>query len=174
MSLTWNGNILDRHGLRYRIRTRDAEDNGTATGLMLNRGLSFADIRARLGAHAAGGTRSLFVVRAGSAGDIEALVVTEGAVDALSLAQIDGCPARHAFLSTAGAPSRSQRELIDLTAGILPSVRTVVARDHDEAGERQAGTLRERLGVPPHVTVRRRRPPENTDWNDVVNAGTKG
>ena len=94
--------------------------------------------------------------------------------DALSLAQIDGCPASQAFLSTAGAPSRSQREQIGLAARSLPNVRTVIlAQDHDEAGERQAETLRERLKVPPHVTVRRRRPPENADWNDVVNADEK-
>ena len=229
------------------FNTRDADDNGTAIDFMLNRGLSFADIRDRFGAPAAargfqsvwneampdpapdwlarrgirpetldacrplirrdrsgrvlfahrdgnrrltgfeigppdgprrfatGGTRSLFAVRAGSAGDLEALVITEGAVDALSLAQIDGCPASQAFLSTAGAPSRSQREQIGLAARSLPNVRTVIlAQDHDEAGERQAETLRERLKVPPHVTVRRRRPPENADWNDVVNADEKG
>lgn len=230
------------------FNTRDDDDNGTAIDFMLNRGLSFADIRARFGAPAAasrdfqslwnaavpdpapdwlagrgirretldacrplirrdrsgrvlfahrdgsrrltgfeigppdgprrfatGGTRSLFAVRAGSAGDLEALVITEGAVDALSLAQIDGCPAGQAFLSTAGAPSRSQREQIGRAASVLPNVRTVVlAQDHDEAGERQAETLRERLKVPPHVTVRRRRPPENADWNDVVNADAKG
>ncbi len=144
------------------FNTLDADDNGTAIDFMLNRGLSFADIRARFGAPAAasrdfrslwneavpdpapewlagrgirqetldacrplirrdrllfahrdrnrrltgfeigppdgarrfatGGTRSLFAVRAGTAGDLEALVITESAVDALSLAQIDGCP----------------------------------------------------------------------------------
>lgn len=230
------------------FNTLDADDNGTAIDFMLNRGLSFADIRARFGAPAAaprdfrslwrqatpdpapewlagrgirqetleacrplirrdrngrllfahrdrtrrltgfeigppdgarrfatGGTRSLFAVRAGTAGDLDALVVTEGAVNALSLAQIDGCPAGHAFLSTAGAPSRGQREQIGLAATVLPGVRTVIlAQDGDEAGDRQAETLRERLEVPPHVTVRRRRPPENADWNDVVNAATKG
>ena len=124
---------------------------------------------------ATGGTRSLFAVRTGSAGDLEALVVTESAVDALSLAQIDGCPAGHVFLSTAGAPSRSQREQIGLAASVLPNVRTVIlAQDGDEAGERQAETLRERLKVPSHVTFERRQPPENADWNDVVNADEKG
>ena len=230
------------------FNTRDADDNGTAIDFMLNRGLSFADIRARFGAPAAasrgfqgawneavpdpdpdwlagrgirqetldacrplirrdrggrvlfahrdrnrtltgfeigppdgarrfatGGTRSLFAVRAGTAGNLEALVVTEGAVNALSLAQIDGCPASQAFLSTAGAPSRRQCEQIGLAARTLPNVRLVVlAQDGDEAGDRQAETLRERLKVPPHVTLRRRRPPGNTDWNDVVNAATKG
>ncbi len=170
------------------FKTRDAGDNGTAIDFMLNRGLTFADIRARFGAAAAvrgfrnvwneavpdpapdwlagrgirretldacrplirrdggggllfahrdrnrrlagfeigppdgarrfatGGTRSLFAVRAVAAGDLEALVIAEGAVDALSLAQIDGCPAGQAFLSTAGAPSRRQCEQIGLAA----------------------------------------------------------
>ena len=229
------------------FNTCDADDNGTAIDFLLNRGLSFADIRARFGAPAAargfrnawneavpdpapewlagrgirqetldacrplirrdsggrllfahrdrnrrltgfeigppdgarrfatGGTRSLFAVRTGAAGDLEALVIAEGAVDALSLAQIDGCPAGHAFLSTAGAPSRRQREQIGLAARTLPNVRTVVlAQDGDEAGDRQAETLRERLKIPPHVTFQRRRPPANADWNDVVDAVTNG
>ncbi len=230
------------------FNTLDADDNGTAIDFMLNRGLSFADIRARFGKPAAaardfrsiwreaaphpapewllgrgirqetldacrplirrdrdgrvlfahrdqgraltgfeigppdgarrfatGGTRRLFAVRAGTAGDLEALVITEGAVDALSLAQIERCPASHAFLSTAGAPSARQREQIGLAARTLPNVRTVVlAQDGDEAGERQAETLRERLQVPPRITFQRRRPPENADWNDVVNAARTG
>ncbi len=123
---------------------------------------------------ATGGTRSLFAVRAGTAADLEALVITESAVDALSLAQIDQCPPSHAFLSTAGAPSRRQHEQISLAASSLPNVRTIVlAQDHDEAGERQAETLRKKMKLPSHVSFHRRRPPENADWNDVVNARTK-
>lgn len=111
-------------------------------------------------------------MRAGTAGNLESLVVTEGAVDALSLAQIDGCPADRAFLSTAGAPSRSQCGQIGLAARTLQNLSFVVlAQDGDEAGDRQAETLRQRLKVPPHVTFRRRRPPDNTDWNDVVRKG---
>ena len=227
------------------FNTLDADDNGTAIDFMLNRGLSFADIRNRFAAPAAaardfrslwnratpdpapdwlagrgirqgtldacrplirrdsggrllfahrdrnrrltgfeiappdgarrfatGGTRSLFAVRAGAAGDLEALVVTEGAVDALSLAQIDGCPADRAFLSTAGAPSRSQCGQIGLAARTLPNLRCIVlAQDGDEAGDRQAETLRGRLKVPPQVTFQRRRPPDNADWNDIVRNG---
>ena len=60
-------------------------------------------------------------------------------------------------------------------ARTLPNVTFVVlAQDGDEAGDRQAETLRERLRVPSRVTFRRRRPPGNADWNDVVNAATKG
>ena len=118
---------------------------------------------------ATGGTRSLFAVRAGTAADITAPVITESAVDAPVLARTGRCPATRAFLSTAGAPSRRQREQIGLAARTLPGVRTVIlAQDSDSAGERQAETLRERLQVPPRVSFRRRRPPENADWNDIV------
>ncbi len=50
----------------------------------------------------------------------------KGWVDALSLAQIERCPASHAFLSTAGAPSARQREQIGLAAHTLPNVTTVI------------------------------------------------
>ncbi len=85
---------------------------------------------------ATGGTRSLLAVRAGNATDLEILVITEGAVDALSLARIDGSPGSHAFLSTAGAPSRRQRGQIGLAARTLPNVRAIVlAQDGDGARE---------------------------------------
>lgn len=120
---------------------------------------------------ATGGTRSLFALRAGTAEDLQALVVAEGAVNALSLAQIDQCPASRAFLSTAGAPSPRQCEQIGLAARLLPGLRTVIlAQDNDEAGERQAETLRERAQIPARVAIQRRRPPENADWNDIVRA----
>ncbi len=124
---------------------------------------------------ATGGSRSLFAVRAGHAADLKTLVITEGAVDALSLAQIEQCHPSQAFLSTAGAPSRRQREQIGLAARTLPNVRTVVlAQDHDEAGERQAEALRRQLEVPSQVAFQRRRPPEHADWNDVICAAATG
>ena len=122
---------------------------------------------------ATGGTRSLFALCAGTAGDLEAIVLAEGAVNALSLAQIGQCPTRHAFLSTAGSPSARQCSQIGLAARILPNLKTVIlAQDNDDAGERQAETLRQRVQLPPHVTFQRRRPPENADWNDLINAET--
>ena len=75
---------------------------------------------------ATGGRRGLFAVHAGTAARLQALVITEGAVDAISLAQIERCPASHAFLSTAGAPSARQREQIGLAARTLPNVTTII------------------------------------------------
>ena len=118
---------------------------------------------------AAGGTRSLFALCAAAAGDLTTLVITEGAIDALSLAQIDQCPTDHAFLSTAGAPAAAQCAQIGRAARILPAISTIIlAQDADDAGDRQAETLRTRVDRPSHVCVLRRRPPDNTDWNDVL------
>ena len=96
-------------------------------------------------------------------------------VSALAFARSETSTFSTGEFRCAGAPSRSQREQIGLAASLLPNVRTVVlAQDHDEAEERQAETLRERLEISPHVKVRRRGPQENADWNDVVDATTKG
>ncbi len=83
-------------------------------------------------------------------------------------------PVARVLLSGSGAPSRRQHQQISLAARSLPNVRTIVlAQDHDEAGERQAETLRTRLKVPPHAMLHRRRPPENADWNDIINTRTR-
>ncbi len=124
---------------------------------------------------ASGGTRSLFSVFAGNVDTIETLFITEGAINALSLAQIERCHPACAVLSTGGAPSKRQLEQISVAARIIPNVRTVaLAQDNDAAGERQAATLRDRLGVPAHVTVRRHPPPGKADWNDIVCANPQG
>ena len=118
---------------------------------------------------ALGGTRSLFALRAASREGIAALVITEGAVNALSLAQIDQCPPDHAFLSTAGAPVAAQCAQISHAAHILPALRDIIlAQDADAPGDRQAETLRARVERPERVRVSRRRPPGNADWNDIL------
>ncbi len=123
---------------------------------------------------ATGGTRSLFALHAGTE-RLQAIVVTEGAVNALSLAQISRCPTAHAFLSTAGAPSNRQCAQIGLAAHRLARLETVIlAQDNDEAGEQQAETLRQKVTLPTSVTFKRHRPPANVDWNDIVNAGQAG
>ena len=103
---------------------------------------------------ATGGTRSLFALCA-DAENLHALVMTEGAVNALSLAQIIQCPTHQAFLSTAGAPSSRQCRQISLAAHRLPRLKTVIlAQDHDEAGERQAETLRKKVHLPTRVSFK--------------------
>lgn len=242
--------VLKRLGNGHWVyfNTQDNDDNGTIIDFMINRGLSFADIRARfaeprapaqgppsfrnlwqaatphpappwligrgitgptlqtsrppircdrdgrvLFAHrdrhrtltgfeiappdgprrfATGGTRALFAIHtATTAAALRALVVTESALDALSLAQIDQCPADRAFLSTAGAPSRTQCEQIQHAAHALPNLDALVlAQDGDAAGDRQAEAIRKSVVLPDTVTLERRRPPDTMDWNDVVRA----
>ena len=118
---------------------------------------------------ATGGRRALFALASPTPAAITALVITEGAVNALSLAQIDGCPTDHAFLSTAGAPGKAQCAQISRAARVLPALRSIIlAQDGDAAGDRQAETLRSRVEHPSHVRMQRRRPPDNTDWNDIL------
>ena len=118
---------------------------------------------------ATGGRRALFALASRTPEDITALVITEGAVNALSLAQIDGCPTEHAFLSTAGAPGAAQCAQISHAARILTALTTIVlAQDGDAAGDRQADTLRSKVDIPARVRMTRRRPPDNTDWNDIL------
>ena len=124
---------------------------------------------------APGGTRSLFALHAANANTLSTLVITEGAINAISLAQIDHCPTDHAFLSTAGAPGAAQRAQIRLAAQRLPNLtRILLAQDADNSGDRQANTLRNKIALPPHVTFHRRRPPDNTDWNDIVKRPSRG
>ncbi len=119
---------------------------------------------------ATGGTRSLFALVAAPGDTLTTLVITEGAVNAISLAQIDHCPADHAFLSTAGAPGAAQCKQIHLAAHRLPNLsRIILAQDADNAGDRQAGLIRKKVELPARVSFLRRRPPDNTDWNDIVN-----
>ena len=58
---------------------------------------------------------------------------------------------------------------ISLAARILPALTTIIlAQDGDAAGDRQADTLRSRIDLPAHVRMTRHRPPDNTDWNDIL------
>ena len=118
---------------------------------------------------AAGGTRSLFALCAASAATLTTLVITEGAINAISLAQIDHCPGDQAFLSTAGAPAAAQCAQIGYAARVLPALNTIIlAQDADAPGDRQAETLANRIDRPTHVSLHRRRPPDNIDWNDIL------
>ena len=121
---------------------------------------------------ATGGTRALCAIHAAThAASLRALVVTESGLDALSIAQLEHCPPDHAFLSTAGAPSRSQCDQIQHAINTLPNLNALVlAQDGDEAGDRQGEAIRKAVVPPDHVRIERRRPPDSMDWNDIVRA----
>jgi hypothetical protein len=117
---------------------------------------------------APGGTKAAWqsVARPGD----RALVVTESAIDALSYHQLH--PERREvcrYLSTAGAPSNAQFELLGRVFSRLPPASTVVAAvDSDEAGCKLAGRIEALARSLPHVGFRRDAPAGGKDWNDVL------
>ncbi len=123
---------------------------------------------------ATGGRRALFALRARTAAaDIHTLVVTESAIDALSLAQHDGCPEGTVLLSTAGAPSPSQHRQIRQATRVLTNLAALqMAQDGDPGGDRQAKTLTNAGGWPETLRITRRRPPDGMDWNDLIAAAS--
>jgi hypothetical protein len=117
---------------------------------------------------APGGTKAVWqsIVRR----DDRALVITESAIDALSHHQLH--PDRREatrYLSTAGAPSSAQFELLERIFSRLPPASTVVAAvDSDEAGHKLAGRIEALTLRLPHVAFRRDAPAGAKDWNDIL------
>jgi len=114
---------------------------------------------------AAGGTKTAWQSRAFP--DDRALVITESAIDALSHHQLYRHAAR--YLSTAGAPSGAQMELLGRLMARLTSWTLVMAAvDADDAGHELARRI--------ELLVRRRwsllfvrdAPPDAKDWNEVL------
>ncbi len=102
--------------------------------------------------------------------DDRALVVTESAIDALSHHQLHtGTREATRYLSTAGAPSRAQFELLGRVFSRLPPTSTIVAAvDSDEAGHTLAGRIEALALRAPHAAFRRDLPTGGKDWNDVL------
>jgi hypothetical protein len=102
--------------------------------------------------------------------DDRALVITESAIDALSHHQLH--PGRREatrYLSTAGAPSSAQFELLERVFSRLPPASIVVAAvDSDEAGHKLAGRIEALVQELPHVAFRRDPPAGAKDWNDIL------
>jgi hypothetical protein len=121
---TWRldarGNVLFAH----------RDEFGTLTGFEVkNRGFT---------GFATGGTKTAWQSRA-CPGD-QKLVLTESAIDALSHHQLYQDAAR--YVSTAGAPSSTQIELLGrLLAGLAPEAIVVAAFDSDEAGHKIASRI---------------------------------
>jgi hypothetical protein len=100
-----------------------------------------------------------------------ALVVTEGAIDALSHHQLHRESAdKTRYLSTAGAPGRGQLELVDRILGRLPAMCWVVAAfDADDAGDALARRIQAMArSHHPQLAFVRDVPPCGKDWNEVL------
>jgi Toprim-like/Protein of unknown function (DUF3991) len=102
--------------------------------------------------------------------DDRALVITESAIDALSHHQLHPDPQKATrYLSTAGAPSRAQFELLERIFSRLPPTSTVVAAvDSDEAGHELAGRIEALAQRAAHVAFRRDAPAGAKDWNEIL------
>lgn len=126
------------------------------------------------------GTRTLFAGPLDARDEIEKIVITESAVDAMSYFQLAGEEKnRMLYTSLAGNPSRQQISQIMELGLSLPKVNEIIiATDADEAGDKMATLLMSSL--PPGITTRHRprfsedeKKDEKKDWNDIVRAGKK-
>jgi hypothetical protein len=151
---TWRvdarGNVLFAH----------RDDTGVLTGFEIkNRGFT---------GFATGGTKSAWQSAALESDRV--LVVTESAIDALSYHQLHRGQSEAArYLSTAGAPSAAQFELLEKLFCRLPREMAVVAAvDSDEAGHKLAGRIEALPRRLPRLYFRRDTPAAAKDWNEIL------
>jgi hypothetical protein len=139
------------------------DDAGTVTGCEIkNRGFT---------GFSAGGVKTAWRSHAVPE-DTRVLVIAESAIDALSYHQLQRDHAdRTAYLSTAGALSSRQLELVDLTCKRLPKGGAVIAAvDADAGGDRIAAQLQGLTAKHPHLTFQRHSPERalGKDWNEAL------
>jgi hypothetical protein len=117
---------------------------------------------------ATGGTKSAWQSAAWPAD--RALVVTESAIDALSYFQLHPDPAdRTRFLSTGGAPSTRQVEILErIFAQLASASRIVAAVDSDDAGVKLASRIEDLARRHEGITFQRHSSWPAKDWNDVL------
>jgi hypothetical protein len=117
---------------------------------------------------APGGTKTSW--RSVARVDDRVLVITESAIDALSYHQLHKDTREgNRYLSTAGAPSGAQFELLGRAFSRLPPATIVVAAvDSDEAGQKLAGRIEVLVQRVPHVAFQRHAPTGAKDWNDLL------
>ena len=119
-----------------------------------------------------GGTKTLFRLP-GAAPRHCRLVLTEAPIDALSVAAIENIRADTLYGATGGGMGPATIEILHrLLARIaeLAGAVFVSATDANHAGDRYASGHAE-LATAAGIAFERLRPPEGTDWNNVVRAG---
>ena len=100
-------------------------------------------------------------------------MLTEAPIDALSVAAIESIRSDTLYGATGGGMGRATIEILrQLLARIaeLAGAVFVSATDANRAGDRYASGHAE-LAIAAGIAFERLRPPEGTDWNDVVGAG---
>jgi hypothetical protein len=146
-----------RLGARGNVLFAHRDETGALTGFEVkNHGFT---------GFAAGGTKSAWQSRA-FPGD-QKLIITESAIDALSHHQLYRDAA--VFVSTAGAPSSTQMQLLGrLLARLEPETIVVAAFDSDEAGHKIASRIEALTRRLPHLYFRRDTPARAKDWNEIL------
>jgi hypothetical protein len=116
---------------------------------------------------ASGGSKTLFVVS--NSVPPKRVMVCEGAIDAISLAAIDGLDAATAYVSTSGGWGDGGR--LALCGLVSTGAILIAATDQGTAGEKLALRL-ERLACEAGVSFERQVPAAK-DWNDQLVAVRK-
>lgn len=111
---------------------------------------------------AAGGDKALFRLGAENSPRV---CVTEAAIDALSLAAIEGCREDTVYVSTGGGWAEKSEQLIQALAARL-GTHLVAAPDGDAQGDRYASRLRE-IAASEGATFLRLWP-DALDWNEQL------
>lgn len=150
-ALAWNRLREGPYGSMWAVHTDDA---GTVCGWE-ERGPEWRGF-------ASGGTKVLF--RFGPA-DAPRLCVTEAAIDAMSLAAIEGVREDTLYLSTGGGWSPSTDTALRALAA-QPGVKLIAATDANSQGETYAARLRA-LAEDVDCQWQRLRPPAD-DWNEAL------
>jgi hypothetical protein len=120
----------------------------------------------------AGGTKTLFLFgRDGSS--VHRLVLAEAAIDALSVAALEGTPSGTLYAATSGGMGPGTTAALAEILHLLGASSTAVlvsATDANTAGDRFAAQQAD-LARSAGIRSERLRPPEGLDWNDVLQRG---
>ena len=120
-----------------------------------------------------GGSKTVFRFPGGQ-GALSRIVVAEAPIDALSVAALEAIRPDTAYLATGGGmgPGTVRALSRDLAAiAGLPGALLISATDANAAGDRFAARHAE-LATAAGVACERMRPPEGTDWNDILKQGS--
>jgi hypothetical protein len=120
----------------------------------------------------AGGDKTLFRFPGGD-GSLPRLAVCESAIDALSLAALEGPRTDTLYAATAGGMGPGTLEALRQLLTIMiadPAALLVAATDADRAGEAYAAQLAALAAIAPLPFLRLLPPEGANDWNDALGA----
>ena len=115
-----------------------------------------------------GGRKTLF--RFGGAGEVTRLAIVEAPIDALSLAAIERGRSDTLYVATGGGMGPGTIDALHQLfrkLATLPKAEIVSATDANAAGDRYA-ERHTALAAEHGLQVRRLRPPDGFDWNNVI------